>query len=126
MCFGLITCVNTALPFSSVRNDELIYFLIHDKLVFSLINNNIDTWTYNPNILHGDDCYTDVAQKVNCNYYDVNEFNEKFSDMNISNCLSCCHLNFCSFTGNINAIQSLLNTISMKFDVITFTETWLT
>ena len=57
------------------------------------------------------------------NYYDSNKFNAQ--NFNNVNNFSIINLNIRSITANIDGFNAFINTLNVKFDIITFTESWL-
>ena len=59
--------------------------------------------------------------KINCHYFDSNEFNTKFNKMDR---FSIFHTNIRSSKYNINQLMCYLNSINMDFSIIGLSETW--
>ena len=56
---------------------------------------------------------------INCKYVDLNSFDYK----NKKGCISLFHLNIASLSKNKDELETILNMIDLKFDVIGITET---
>ncbi len=68
------------------------------------------------------------SQKIcnQCSYYTDDEFNEKMNQSKSEHLqLSIVHLNCRSLVAHINDIRNYLNKLTVKFDVIALSETWL-
>ena len=59
---------------------------------------------------------------VNCKYYDINEI-QTLNELNNKPNLTLFHINSCSLSKNIEDLQYLLNSTSIKFHVIAISET---
>ena len=62
---------------------------------------------------------------TNCSYYLHQELNDIIRSKSIDFSLSCFHHYSLSFSEHVSEIQCLLNTIDTKFDILSFSETWL-
>ena len=70
--------------------------------------------------------YNTLITKIDdqCIYYDSN-FNIFDDNINNNNTISIMHFNARSLSKNMNDITNYLDCITLKFDIIVITETWL-
>ena len=94
-----------------------------DLLNMSLLpNNSLKTYFKDINNINSNVFDNDIeAPDINCNYVDINSFNYK----NKKNTLSLFHLNIASLKKNKDELETVLNLVDLKFDVVGITETKL-
>ena len=66
--------------------------------------------------------YNQTPHTKNSKYYNISEFNSVVSD---NSSFSLCHCNIRSATKNGNNLSNHLNSLTVQFDIIALTETWL-
>ena len=105
-----------ALPFANCSVDQIQEIFKSDKQSF------YETF-------HGSKFFKDMSEYVNtfttdnyhCNYYDINGFNSKFSNIGNSH-IKICHLNIRSLNLHIHELAAYLQCLNSKFDIILLTE----
>ena len=118
-------CISAVLPFYHISDCDLKQLL---SLNFNDVSFNRECWLFDPvKFLHNDDTVfvKNIDNSTKCNYYLPNELNKIINEESLSLNLSCFHLNCRSLNKKVSDIQCLLDSINCRFDIVTFSETWL-
>ena len=122
-------CIQSIFPFSNLSDTEL-YKQLHSindtKLDETKLNNlkeKLAFLSYSINNNPNSDDDENVTIPVNCDYYDPDEFYSLCKN-NLQNSFSILHSNICSLQCNFNKLEILLESMPLKFDIISLTETW--
>ena len=78
----------------------------------------------NADLNHFNEIYPQFKTDEQSNYYDINTFNESIH--NVISDLAIIHLNIRSLSANFDHVYALFQMLDIKFDIICFTESWLT
>jgi hypothetical protein len=122
-CWFCVKCLCDTLPFYSADLHDFPFQNPH----FS-ISSKFETWMYKPflvNNMLSEASDVILSDNACCAYYTATEFDDYVKNNNLSNNLSCFHLNYCSLLANQNNVEALLSSLSVHFTFITFSETWL-
>ncbi len=117
-------CLNDILPFCNASEAE--FAGLYECSNFASTNNLIDIFNschFNPFNWHNPT--NDNDEIVNCNYLLPEYFDKLINSNNLHDNVSSFHLNCRSFLSKINSIETLFASFTYKFDIITFSETWL-
>ena len=120
-------CMHINIPFMIIDNTEL--HSLFSKVENNPSNNHTKYKEIDFNIkelcskirLMKDDLKNDSSDTFNCDYYDIEEFNNKNKD--IHHTFSILHTNICSLQANIDKLKFLLTEVDLSFDIISLTET---
>ena len=136
--FFCIKCYETIFPFSKLSNKEFIISVINGVSGFNKNNDEINIDFMPPsqmntilelnnfinqkfNSLSDDkEDEEDDISPINCNYYDIDEFNK--AKFNPSKSFSILHLNIHSIQKHIEELRITLNLLNFKFDIIALSE----
>ena len=115
------TCTKNNLPFMELNNFEFnkLHKISNNatectnmatklKMKFQLETLNSDMKTSN----------------INCDYYDMDSFQDLCNKQISKNNFSIFHSNISSLQGNFDKLELLLSQLNFKFDIISVTETW--
>lgn len=129
-------CRKGMFPFSCLLNEDLSQLIPEKQTIdYSKKLYELENQTFNPllyNDLHNkifDDIDPDVNyynnQNINCNYYIEDSLNELLrSNKNNMHSFSMIHWNIRSAPRNLDSMDSYLQNINIKFDIIGLSETW--
>ena len=137
-----MTCVQTQFPFNHFDDDDDFNAAIRSfqNDLFSNVNQDLSKVMFNPLDVNDDIMcplinvdpdiqYFNDARAVSnissCNYFLEDTFNNKFASIQASTCFSVLHHNIRSVQKNSNELSKYLMNLSVKFDIIGLTETWL-
>ena len=74
-------------------------------------------------INHLNNLFPDLNSNEESKYYDTHKFNSE--TVNNNNNFSILNLNIRSITSNFDTLNAFLSTLHIKFDILSFTESWL-
>ena len=121
-------CSAQLLPFYSVddlaslTSDRLHFFKsVNPKLNFRPFTQENDRY----NTIDSDNNYFREYDASHSNYYDIENFNQKFERSTVKGLFSNIHFNARSIVKNFDSIKYFLKLLNIQFDVIGISETWL-
>ena len=126
-------CSNNIFPFTNIANRKLqSVFNSEEYHVDDYIDNSINTCLalkpqenlanlFNEFNNLSSDQSNNSTNIINCKYYDIDEI-QTLNKLNNKCTLSLFHINTCSLSKNIEDLEYLLNSTSIKFDVIAISE----
>ena len=124
-------------PFDSLNNDDFLHvnspvgmndslYEIYEKCTTfnfcSFKYSDHDAGDFDNNIDPDNNLYNDIETK--CNYYTDNQFDTNMQDIGLLG-LSIIHFNGRSLNANFVKIYDYLNGLSLNFDIIAISETWI-
>ena len=131
-----IKCCENKFPFSNLTNEEIIslgYETNHTtKYQRYSHQNDLNVKMNKLRILESDpekfDFYSDIDTNISLDmdfkYYDQTDFNNLTKTIDSIKSFSLLHTNISSLNGNGEKLETLINSIDIKFDIIAVTETW--
>ena len=124
-------------PFDSLNNDDFLHvnspvgmndslYEIYEKCTTfnfcSFKYSDHDAGDFDNNIDPDNNLYNDIETK--CNYYTDNQFDTNMQDIGLLG-LSIIHFNARSLNANFVKMYDYLNGLSLNFDIIAISETWI-
>ena len=116
------SCLKQSLPFMELDNFE--FSKTQNATSNNLLNKNILASTIRKTLNLNSLSTSLNDHKINCDYYDLDNFKKLTNSEINKNCFSIFHSNISSLQGNFEKLELLLHQLNFKFDVISLSETW--
>lgn len=105
-------------PFENISNSEFIE-LMNCSSVFDNVSASTKIKDYLIDLSQNE-----ILKELDCNYYNIKEFNSKFSTVQSTTEISALHLNIRSLNSKTRAFCTFINLLEFNFDVIILSEIW--
>ena len=113
------------MPFCQISETEFAVLYEHSNVIAThILIITFKNRRFNP--FNWSNATNNDEEAINCNYYVADKFYNAVVSNDLSNNISYFHLNCRSLLANFDNINVLLTSLTLKFDIITFSETWLT